>query len=151
MSRGTRLLSVRRGAACALLGGMLLGAGVAQACSVDGVPSLSVDGRLVAVNPSGASMTSTDFWTPFVAAGRYHTNLLLVLKEDRARVAAALPPVAFKFPWRWHFGDGTTARGTAVRHLYRRPGPYVVSVEAYFVVGTQKQWFTFDKATLRIG
>jgi hypothetical protein len=130
-----------------LAAGLLLSAGAAQACSVDGVPSLSVDGRLVAVNKSNAS---SDSWTPFVAPGRYPANHALALREDHARVAAALPPVAFKFPWRWHFGDGATARGTAVSHSYRHPGVYIVSVEAYFVVGTQKQWFTFDKATLHV-
>lgn len=126
---------------------VLLGTGVVRACSVDGVPSLSVNGRLVAVNTSNAS---NDSWTPFVAPGRYAANHALALREDRVRVAAALPPVAFKFPWRWHFGDGATARGTAVNHVYRHPGAYIVSVEAYFVVGVQKQWFTFDKVTLHI-
>src|SRR5579875_3140271 len=136
----------RRATVSALLAGLLVGTGIERACSVDGVPSLSVNGQLVAVNSAEAGASSTDSWTPFVARGRYMTAHPLLLKEDRARVAAALPPVAFKFPWRWHFGDGTTARGMAVHHTYHHPGAYVVSVEAYFVVGKQKQWFTFDKA-----
>ena len=32
--------------------------------------------------------------------------------------------------YRWNFGDGMTGRGQAVRHVYRYPGAYIVTVEA---------------------
>jgi hypothetical protein len=89
-------------------------------------------------------------WTPFVARRAYPANRPLLLKEDRARVAQALPARAFKLRWRWHFGDGATARGAAVRHAYRRPGTYIITVDAYLVAGTHSLWFTFDRATVHI-
>jgi hypothetical protein len=104
----------------------------------------------VAVNPALASSASAEGWTPFVARGVYPADRPLLLQEDRARVAQALPSLAFTFPWRWHFGDGASARGAAVRHVYRRPGTYIITVEAYLVAGTHRLWFTFDKATLHI-
>lgn len=133
-----------------MVGTAALGMGMAQACSVDGVPSLSVDGRLVARNATLTSSAAVDTWTPFIARGAYPARHMLVLREDRARVATALPPEAFRFPWRWRFGDGATARGLAVRHAYRHAGTYIVTVEAYLVAGTQKLWFTFDKATIHV-
>ena len=133
-----------------MIGALVVGAGAARACSVDGVPSLAVNGRLVAVNTARASSASDEGWTPFVARGSYPANHPLLLQEDRARVAQALPSLAFTFPWRWHFGDGDGARGAAVRHVYRRPGTYIITVEAYLVAGTHRLWFTFDKATLHI-
>jgi PKD domain len=133
-----------------MIGVLVVGAGTARACSLDGVPSLAIDGRLVAVNTALASSTSVEEWTPFVARGAYPANHPLLLKEDRARVAQALPALAFKFPWRWHFGDGAGARGAAVRHAYHRPGTYIITVEAYLVAGKQQLWFTFDKATIHV-
>ena len=133
-----------------MIGALVVGAGTARACSVDGVPSLAVNGRLVAVNTARASSAAVDTWTPFVVRGAYPANHPLLLKEDQTRVAQALPALAFKFPWRWHFGDGASARGAAVRHAYRRPGTYIITVDAYLVAGTHKLWFTFDKASIEI-
>ena len=133
-----------------MIGALVMSASTAQACSVDGVPSLAVNGRLVAVNTARASSAAVDTWTPFVVRGAYPANHSLLLKEDRVRVSQALPALAFKFPWRWHFGDGASARGVAVPHAYRRPGTYIITVDAYLVAGTHKLWFTFDKATLHI-
>jgi PKD domain len=133
-----------------MIGALVVGAGAARACGLDGVPSLTVDGRLVAVNTAPASSASVEGWTPFVARRAYPANHPLLLKEDRARVAQALPALAFKLPWRWHFGDGAGARGATVRHEYRRPGTYIITVDAYLVAGKQQLWFTFDRATLYI-
>lgn len=133
-----------------VVGAVTLGAGVAQACSIDGVPSLLVNNRFVAVNTARAGNASFDTWAPFVARGVYPARQLLRLQEDHARIAQALPPEAFRYSWRWRFGDGTSARGSAVSHAYRRPGTYIISVDAYLVAGAHKLWFTFDKATLTI-
>lgn len=136
------------------LGGTALGAvgmvGVARACGVDGVPSLSVNGRVVAINSALTSDAGLDAWTPFVARGTYLVGHPLTLAENRTNVAQSLPPAAFKYPWRWTFGDGTTARGLNARHVYRRPGTYILSVEAYFVAGAQRQWYSFDRVTIRM-
>jgi len=133
-----------------LLGGTLLGVGVARACGVDGVPSLSVNGRVVAINAALTSNARFDSWTPFVARGAYPAGHPLLLRENRANVAGSLPPAAFKYPWRWTFGDGATARGMDTRHAYRRPGAYILSVEAYLVAGAQRQWYSFDRVTIHV-
>ena len=133
-----------------MIGALVVGAGTARACSLDGVPSLAVNGRLVAVNTAQASSASVDTWAPFVVRGAYPANHPMLLTEDQARVAQALPALAFRLPWRWHFGDGAGARGAAVRHAYRRPGTYIITVEAYLVAGAHRLWFTFNRATLHI-
>jgi len=140
-----------RGAIAGLvLGGGLLGAGVARACGMDGIPSLSVDGRVVAVNSALTSNARFDTWTPFVTRGAYPVGRPVVLTENKANVAQSLPPEAFKYPWKWTFGDGATARGLSARHVYRRPGAYILSVEAYLIAGAQRQWYTFDKVTIHV-
>ncbi len=143
--------SWRRGAMAGLvLGSGLLGAGVARACGMDGIPSLSVDGRVVAVNSALTSNARFDTWTPFVTRGAYPAGRPVVLTENKANVAQSLPSEAFKYPWKWTFGDGATARGMSARHVYRRPGAYILSVEAYLIAGAQRQWYTFDKVTIHI-
>ena len=133
-----------------VLGCLAMSASAASACGVDGIPSLSVNGHLVAVNMAQAAIGGLDTWTPFVTRGHFAANQTLVLAEDRFQVSQALAPIAFRFPWRWRFGDGATARGTVVRHAYRHAGAYVISTEAYLVAGTRKQWFIFDRATILI-
>lgn len=132
------------------LGAALLGVSGAGACGVDGVPSLSVNGRLVALNTVYATNATFNSWTPFIARGVYPARHALLFTENRANVALSLPPVAMKVPWRWNFGDHATARGTKVRHAYRRGGAYIVSVDAYFGTGKYAQWYTFDKITLHV-
>ncbi len=132
------------------VGVMIAGTGMARACGIDGTPSLSVDGRLVALNKVLTSNARADTWTPFVARDSYGARRTLLFAENRANVALSLPPVAFRYPWRWSFGDGSGARGATARHAYLRPGSYVVAVDAYFVVGARKQWVTFDKATVHV-
>jgi len=140
-----------RGAIAGLvLGSGLLGAGVARACGMDGIPSLSVNGRVVAVNSALTSNARFDTWTPFVTRGAYPAGRPVLLAENKANVAQSLPPEAFKYPWNWTFGDGATARGLSARHVYRRPGAYILSVEAYLIAGAQRQWYTFDKVTIHV-
>src|SRR5579875_2135791 len=128
----------------------LLGVGTARACGLDGVPSLSIDGRLVAVNKTLTSAGKIDTWTPFVARGVYAAGRSLLFTENRANVALSLPPLAFRYPWRWTFGDGASARGMSAQHIYRRPGTYIVAVQAYLVAGAHHQWYPFDKATIHV-
>ncbi len=128
----------------------MLGTGVARACGVDGVPSLSVNGRVVVINSALTSDARFDSWTPFVARGVYPPGRPLALRENNANVAQSLPPAAFKYPWLWIYGDGTTGRGTSARHVYRRAGTYILSVEAYLVAGAQRQWYPFDKVTIHV-
>ncbi len=134
-----------------LLGGaMLLGFGNALACGIDGVPSLLVNGRLVRLNTAVPVKGKLATWTPFVAPGTYPSGQALRLGELRSRVDLTLPPGASQRPWRWLFGDGATARGFAVRHTYRRPGVFVVTVQFYLGTGAYARWYPFDATALHI-
>jgi hypothetical protein len=72
-------------------------------------------------------------------------------RQTLAEIARAVPlqPEAFKTPWRWNFDDGSSpARGTTVHHVFRRPGVYRVTVEAYFP--SHKFWYAFDAVQLHV-
>ena len=74
----------------------------------------------------------------------------LVLQEMRSRVLWTLPPSAFNTPWRWTFGDGAQAQGISVRHVYRRPGTYIIGTRAYLKDGTASQWYLFDTMLIHV-
>lgn len=145
-------MRMRLGAAGALaaLGLVAMGIAQAQACATDGIPSMIVDGHLVAVNKASVSKKALARWTPFVARGTYMAGHALSLREDRIKIMLSLPPVYFKYPWRWEFGDGTSSRGLTARHTYRHPGTYVVTVKAYLVGGRYKNWYAFDAVTVHV-
>lgn len=140
----------RLGAIGAVVAALWLASGVVGACGLDGIPSLQINGRLVAQNHTLPTSGHLDSWVPFVAPGTYHTGQLIHLREITGRVLWTLPPSAFKTPWRWAFGDGTQARGLSTHHVYRRRGGYVVRVWAYLRDGKYSQWFAFDAAVIHV-
>jgi len=129
---------------------VLVAGSVAQACGLDGVPSLLVNTRLVLVNRALPASGHLAIWAPFTAPGPYRAGQSVRLQEMRGRVLWTLPPSAFRTPWRWTFGDGTEARGLSVRHTYRWRGTYVVHVRAYLVDGHDSQWYPFDAAVIQV-
>ena len=122
----------------------------AYACSTDGIPSLLVDNRFVAVNTASASAGSLARWTPFVARGTYRVGTRLTLREDKLKVTESLPPMYFRDTWLWQVGDGASARGTAISHAYRRRGDYLVTVKAHLTAGLDNRWVTFDAVTIHV-
>lgn len=139
---------------CHALGGavaaILIAGSAVQACGIDGVPSLLVDGRLVRANRTLPVSGQVAAWALFTAPGSYGIGQPVDLHELRGRVLWTLPPSAFRTPWRWTFGDGTAARGLRVRHIYRRRGTYVVRVRAYLLDGHDSQWYQFDAAVIQV-
>jgi hypothetical protein len=128
---------------------LLNGIGTARACSLDGIPSLLVNGHLVAANrarPAGQLAT----WAPFEAPGLYTPGQPVLLREIRGRVLWTLPPSAFKIPWRWTFGDGAQARGMSSHHSYRHAGNYVIGVQAYLTDGRNSGWYVFDTILIHV-
>lgn len=116
------------------------------ATSVDPPPTISADGRLAQPNLQPPTTPSAlAVWAPFVFTRAYQAGTLISFTEDRTAIARSLVPSALRSPWRWDFGDGTTATGWTVRHAYTRPGTWRVTVEAYFP-GTRR-WYTFDQAS----
>jgi hypothetical protein len=128
----------------------LAATGTTQACGIDGVPSLLVNGHLVLTNRTLPASGQVATWAPFTTPGAYHAGQSLAMREIRGRVLWTLPPSAFRTPWRWTFGDGTAARGLNVRHAYRRGGTYVVRVRAYLVDGRDSQWYQFDATVIHV-
>jgi PKD repeat protein len=122
--------------------------GATQACSIDGVPSLTVNGYTVVINRvAPKSQTDLRVWAPFVLGFPLHTGRDEALAEIKQLVA--LQQEAFKTPWRWNFGDGSAAaRGTVVHHVFRRPGIYKITVDAYFP--SHKFWYTFDAVQIHV-
>jgi len=129
---------------------VLIAGSTAQACGIDGVLSLLVNGRLVRQNRALPASGHLATWAPFTAPGSYRAGQPLQLSEIRGRVLWTLPPSAFRTPWRWTFGDGTAAGGLSVHHTYRQRGAYVVRVRAYLVDGRDSQWYQFDVAVIHV-
>lgn len=131
--------------ACGLIGLQTL---PARACSIDGKPTLTVNGYMVVINKTVPKLgANLRLWAPFVLSFPLHTGR----QETLAEIAQAVPlqAEAFKTPWRWNFGDGTAAaRGTKVHHVYKKPGTYKVTVDAYFP--SHKFWYTFDAVQVRV-
>jgi hypothetical protein len=139
--------------ALGLMAGTLLsgsGSGMASACGLDGIPSLQVNGRLVALNRAPPARRQLATWAPFVAPAVYAVGQQLLLSEIRGRVLWTLPPSAFKTPWRWSFGDGAQARGLSTRHSYRHAGAYVIGVRAYLIDGQSSGWYVFDTVLIHV-
>jgi hypothetical protein len=128
---------------------VLLAAGSAQACALDSRPSLTANGALPILN-SQVPLTSGQLmaYTPFVFRRPFAVGARISFEENRADVAKSLVPAAMKRPWRWHFGDGKTAFGWTVTHVYTRAAVLNISVDAYDP-GT-KQWYQFDLVRMSV-
>lgn len=119
----------------------------AQACSIDGVPSLTVNGYSAVINKQVPVGPQLRLWAPFVLTFSLHTHRNETLAELPQRVP--LQPEAFRTPWLWNFGDGShTARGTNVHHRFSKPGTYKITVAAYFP--SRKFWYTFDALEVHV-
>jgi hypothetical protein len=122
-------------------------AGTVSACSIDGVPSITVNGAAVVINRALPTGSGLKLWAPFLVPFPLHAGRNETFAEIKRLVA--LTQEGFAHPWRWTFGDGTpSVRGTIVHHIYRRPGTYKVTVEAYFA--SHKFWYTFDALHIHV-
>src|SRR5579871_2331968 len=122
--------------------------GPAQACGIDGVPSLSANGALAHINTARPSRQNLAHWAQFVFTASFHGGQTLRFSENLAEVRRTLLPQAFGKPWRWSFGDGSTSTGYTVQHAYKRAGEYKLIVSAYF--SDYKTWYQFDDALVHI-
>lgn len=141
-------MNKRLGALIAVAGAFLGIAAPTQACSLDGVPSISAGGALAhrnTVQPTAATLAR---WAEFVFPAGYRRGHAVRFAENVAELHRSLPPEAFRQAWRWDFGDGSGGSGYAVSHTYRRAGEYKVTVYAKF--GANRAWYVFDAALIRI-
>jgi PKD domain-containing protein len=125
-----------------VLGVLPLLPGGALACSLDGIASLSVDGRQASPN-GGATGMGPAVWASFTLDAA-KPGAVLHFAEDLARLRRTLPARAFDAPLRWTFGDGATANGRAVAHRYARAGQYTITVSYYWQL--RHRWIGFDRA-----
>ena len=118
-----------------------------QACSIDGIPSLTVNGYSAVINKQVPVGPGLRLWAPFVLSFSLHARRTEILAELPQRVP--LQPEAFRNPWRWNFGDGTAmVRGITVHHRFSKAGLYKITVSAYFP--SRKFWYTFDALQVRV-
>jgi hypothetical protein len=128
---------------------LLASTSVARACALDQVPSMSLNGELAIVN-GHAPTTAQELarWAPFVFRVRHRVGKRLWLAENRREVGRSLTVQAMSHAALWRFGDGQSALGWRVSHMYRKPATYRITVLAYDR-GTRK-WYEFDAATVVI-
>ena len=125
------------------------GTASARACTIDGLPTISANGRMAVKNPHMPQNASLLTWSPFIVAQHFHRHQVVRLAENRALLKAVLAPEGLRGRWRWSFGDGTTQSGSgAVAHRYARTGNYRVVVAAYFAA--YKAWVPFDTVLLTV-
>jgi hypothetical protein len=129
--------------------------GDARACSLDGIPSISANGHLAALNSAPASAKTFRIWSPFVFRQPFRVGEVVRLSENRALLKGVLSPQGLRGPWRWNFGDGRSAVGSStISHRYSHAGQYQVTIQAYFPqfknVGTTKGWLKFELVGLTV-
>jgi hypothetical protein len=122
--------------------------GSLYACGLDGVPSISGNGVLAQRNSVRASPSHLGHWAQFVIPRSFGAGASVRLTENVAELHRTLLPSAFGRPWRWSFGDGTTATGFDVTHAYKHSGDYKLVVSAFY--SNYKTWFQFDDALVHI-
>ncbi len=119
----------------------------AQACSLDGKPSAYADGVPAVVVHTIPTVATYAWWAHFAFPRAFRAAQRLRLNEDDRAIRTLLPSSALRRPWRWRFGDGNAQIGDRVTHIYRRPGRYKLSVEAYF---PSYGWQAFDTITVTV-
>lgn len=145
---GHSLVRWRRRGLAALAVVAALAPGLAVACARDGIPSVSLNGRLAVLNRTAHQVVLTT-WSPFYFARPVRHGQSITLAENNREVARALPHEVFSHPWRWDFGDHSRpAYGTRVRHTYGKAGTYRIAVLAYYPVYTA--WQPFDYVTIHV-
>jgi hypothetical protein len=125
----------------------LVAAPAAQACSIDGIASLSENGNVA--NLSGTPPSGTDLrrWAPFTLLAAAPGDVVH-LAESTDKLLGTLPMWAFSHPFQWRFDDGATAAGTSVTHRFITLGWHSFSVSYYWPA--RKRWVQFDSARLQI-
>lgn len=113
----------------------------AGACTIDGAPTLLVNGYAAILNKDVPVGKGLAVWAPFKLSFPLHVGRDEAIAEKKGQVP--LPLEGFKVPWRWTFGDGSpAARGMSVHHTFHKPGVYKIVVEAYFP--SHRFWYPFD-------
>lgn len=132
---------------CTLLGCLLLTSQAAQACSIDGIASLSANGKLATISAAAPTQAALTYWAPFTLLAAAPGDVVH-LQEDLGKLHSSLPRTAFNTPFRWSFGDGTVVNGVQASHRYAHTGWYKIDVKYY--EPSRHTWVLFDSAQQHI-
>lgn len=124
----------------------------AQACVLNGIASLAVNGNLAQRNLSLPTTATFAQWATFIFPRVYGAAQSLTFDERTSDLAQSLPATSLKHPFQWVFGDGSQAVSANGQHTYATPGLYTLTISAWSPsagVGGQ-HWFVFDKAQIHI-
>ena len=138
------VLAITVTSACLIVGG---GAALVQACALDNVPSMSMNGKLASHNKKMPH--NLRLYAPFYFKVKPEAMARDRFSENKKEVAKSLTAAAMKRAPQWYFGDGSKAAyGWSVRHVYKRKGRYKLTVRAYYA--RDHQWFAFDESDVTI-
>jgi len=133
--------------ACALAIGLASVIGAAQACTIDGKPSVFANGTRAVIYKAAPTAATYATWAHFAFPRAFRAGQGILLKEDDALMRTVLPQADLTRSWRWHSGDGTARTGDTMTHTYRRAGTYKATVDAYF---KGYGWQLFDSVTVTV-
>jgi hypothetical protein len=122
--------------------------GQASACGLDGVPSISGNGTLAHRSTSRPSPGNLGHWAMFSFPISFTAGKPVRFNENTAELHRSLLPQAFGKPWHWSFGDGASASGFKITHIYKHAGDYKLVVTAYYA--NYGAWFQFDDAMIHV-
>ena len=118
-----------------------------EACSLDGIASLSVNGHVASLTTDRAIASTLAYWSSFhLLAAAPDDDLRYA--ENLANVSLSIPKASVVLPFKWSFGDGQTVLGRTVTHRYRQTGWYRLTVHYYWPA--RRQWVQFDSAEQQI-
>lgn len=126
---------------------LLWGVPSAQACSLDGIASLSLNGTLGTLTAGTPTGADAHYWAPFTLLAVARGDAVQ-LREDVNKVRNSLTPTLLKTPFRWSFDDGSTVYGWTVGHTFTQLGWHKFTVSYFWPA--RKEWLEFDSAQLRV-
>lgn len=127
-------------------GVLALAAGSAAACTIDNMPSATAEGRTAVRYDIVPSAVDPARYAPFILPGSFGAGWVLHVGERQQGLS--LTPRQLRAPWVWSFGDGVTARGHSVSHIFRTPGLYVLTAAAQ--IAPHAAPFLFDRVLISV-
>jgi hypothetical protein len=121
---------------------------LANACALDGIASISLNGTLAVLTTDAPQPDSLNTWARFTFGLAYAPHDVLHLAEDMGKLRRSLPEAALHVPFIWSFGDGQSVRGMQATHRYDHPGWYKIAVQSYWPSG--RGWVLFDSVRVHI-
>lgn len=130
-----------------LLFAIFIQCGAVDACELDGVASMTVNGLYAATTTTAPTSRTIATWAPFFL-GIATQGEEIRIGEDLAKLARSLPKSALVAPFRWQISDGTTLQSMVVVHHFVQPHWYRIDVQYYWL--PSHRWIAFDSANILV-